>query len=68
MLGSEEKILELEYNLFCELRSILGQECQRIRKTAKALAQLDCLIALAEVAHEFDYVQPFLHIGEELVI
>ena len=68
VLGSEEKILELEYNLFCELRSILGQECQRIRKTAKALAQLDCLIALAEVAHEFDYVQPILHKGEELVI
>ena len=68
VLGAEDKIIELEYNLFCELRSTIGRECQRIRKTAKALAQLDCLLTLAEVAHQFGYVQPNLHKGEELVI
>ena len=68
VLGAEERLVELEYELFCQLRAAVGQECRRIRKTARALAQLDCLVTLADAAHQFGYVRPMLHDGEELVV
>jgi DNA mismatch repair protein MutS len=51
VLGAEERVVEIEYELFCELRARVGQEAKRIRRTASALSQLDCLLSLAEVAH-----------------
>jgi DNA mismatch repair protein MutS len=58
VLGAEERVVEIEYNLFCELRSSVANEAKRIRKTASALAQLDCLVSLGEVAHANNYVRP----------
>ena len=46
----------------------MGRECRRIRNTARALAQLDCLVTLAGAAHQFGYVRPRLHSGEELAV
>ncbi len=51
VLGAEERVVEIEYELFCELRARVGLEAKRIRRTASALSQLDCLLSLAEVAH-----------------
>jgi DNA mismatch repair protein MutS len=60
VLGAEERVVELEYALFCELRGSVSKEASRIRKTASALSQLDCLLSLAEVAHTYAYVRPEL--------
>ena len=68
VLGAEERLVEMEYQLFCELRSAVGRECRRIRNTARAVAQLDCLVTLANAAHQFGYVRPQLHSGEELAV
>ncbi len=68
VLGAEERVVEIEYTLFCELRATVGKEARRIRKTASALSQLDCLVTLAEVAHAYSYVRPRLQAGGEVII
>jgi DNA mismatch repair protein MutS len=68
VLGAEERIYEIEYRLVCELRAAVGRESVRIRRTAQALAQLDTLISLAEVAHSWAYVRPVLKESGEFVI
>jgi DNA mismatch repair protein MutS len=61
-------VVEIEYNLFCELRSSVAKEAKRIRKTASALAQLDCLVSLGEVAHANNYVRPEVQPEGDLVV
>jgi DNA mismatch repair protein MutS len=68
VLGAEERVVEIEYNLFCELRALVGKEARRIRQTATALSQLDCLLALAEVAHANNYVRPQLLADGEVIV
>jgi DNA mismatch repair protein MutS len=68
VLGAEEQVVEIEYNLFCELRASVAKEAKRIRKTASALAQLDCLASLAEVAHANNYVRPEIKPNGDFVI
>ncbi|NLJ95598.1 MAG: DNA mismatch repair protein MutS, partial [Clostridiales bacterium] len=58
ILGAEDKLYSLEYDLFCEVRDSIGLEVKRIQKTAKALAKLDVLASLAQVAHRNNYVCP----------
>ena len=58
ILGSEEKTVNLEYNLFCEVRNTISSKAERIQKTAHITAQIDVLQSLAEVAQKQDYVKP----------
>ncbi len=58
ILGAEEKIIALEYGLFIEVRNEIAKEVQRIQKTASAIAELDSLYSLAEVASENQYSKP----------
>jgi len=68
VLGAEERVVEIEYNLFGELRTAVGKEARRIRRTATAISQIDCLLALAEVAHSQNYVRPQLQPEGEMMI
>lgn len=68
VLGAEERIVEIEYELFCQLRAEIALEGKRIRQTALALAQLDALLSLAEVAHTYRYVRPVVGRDGEMVI
>ena len=58
ILGAEDKLVALEYNLFCEVRDKLGAEIIRIQKTAKAIAALDVFASLSLVAERNNYVCP----------
>lgn len=58
VLGAEEKILELEYRLFLEVREAVSAETVRIQDSARKLADIDCLISLAESAAKNNYVRP----------
>ncbi len=58
ILGSEDKLYTLEYNLFCEVREKISGHIARIQKTAKAVAALDVFAALAYVAEKNRYVKP----------
>ncbi|MDX9710185.1 MAG: DNA mismatch repair protein MutS [Trichloromonas sp.] len=58
VLGAEERLTQLEFDLFQGLRQQAAAEGARIQATAAALAELDVFAALAELAHERDYVRP----------
>jgi DNA mismatch repair protein MutS len=68
VLGAEERIIELERRLFEKVISEIRSETQRIQCTARALATLDALTALAETAAKRNYICPVLHDGDELQI
>ena len=58
LLGAEDKLTSLEYDLFCEIREHLAGEVIRIQKTAKAIAKMDVFASLALVAERNNYVCP----------
>lgn len=58
ILGAEEKVIELEYKLFCEIKAAIAAEVKRIKATAACLAELDVLCSLAEVADREGYCKP----------
>ncbi|HKJ04444.1 MAG TPA: DNA mismatch repair protein MutS [Geopsychrobacteraceae bacterium] len=58
VLGAEERLVELEYNLFQQVRQQTAAESARIQRSADVLAVLDVLVALAELAHDRNYVRP----------
>ena len=58
VLGAEDRIVELEYNLFQQVRLEASAEGGRIQQSAEALAILDSLLSLADLAHERNYVCP----------
>src|SRR6266508_335290 len=68
VLGAEERILELEAQIFVELRNHIAQEIRRIQGVARAVAMLDAVASLAEVAAKRNYVRPRLHEGDEIEI
>jgi DNA mismatch repair protein MutS len=67
VLGADERILERELEIFERLRSAVAAEAPRIQDTARALATLDVLAALAETATVANYTKPHVHEGDELV-
>ncbi len=68
VLGAEEKMVELEYDLFQQVRQQAAAQGGRILRTAGALAELDVLCALAELAHERGYVVPAMDESGELLV
>ena len=58
ILGAEDKLINLEYDLFCEVRNRIAAEVVRIQKTAKAVAKLDTFVSLAVVADQNNYCRP----------
>ena len=58
ILGAEDKLFSLEYDLFCEVRERIAAEVTRIQKTAKAIAGIDVFCSLSLVATRNDYVKP----------
>jgi DNA mismatch repair protein MutS len=68
VLGADERILERELELFERLRTRVGAEAPRIQDTARALATLDVLAALAETAAISNYTKPHMHEGDEFLV
>ncbi len=66
ILGAEDRLIGLEYDLFCDVREKVAAEVLRIQKSAKAIAALDVLTSLSTVATRGNYVKP--HINERGVI
>ncbi len=58
ILGAEDKLYALEYDLYCEVRDRIGSQIERIQQTAHAVAQADVLASLAFVAERGNYVRP----------
>jgi DNA mismatch repair protein MutS len=68
VLGAEERMATLEYDLFQEVRLQVTLQARRIQQTATALADVDVLLALADLAHDRSYVRPQMEEGCDLQI
>jgi len=68
VLGADERILERELEIFARLRDAVAVEAPRIQVTARALATLDVVAALADAAAVNNYVKPHVHEGDELTV
>ncbi len=68
ILHAEEKIYELESQLFNEIRLMIAQEAEAIQQNAGLIAMLDCFISLADCADQYQYVKPEVYDGDELEI
>jgi len=61
ILGAEDKLYSLEYQLFCELRDKIAGEVIRIQKTARAIATADVYVSLSAVATRNNYMKPAIN-------
>jgi DNA mismatch repair protein MutS len=68
VLSAEERIAELEYTLFQELRERIARETQRLQRIAADIAALDVLSSLAELASQRNYFRPVVHDGDRIEI
>ena len=68
ILGAEDKITTLEYDMFCEIRNAVAAEVERIQYCAYIVSVIDCLQSLAEVAQNRSYVKPLVDDGDVIEI
>ncbi len=68
ILGAEEKLVALEFELFTELRNFIAENCDRIRASAGLLAELDVFASFADVASKNSYVCPEIDLSNEIHI
>ncbi|MDU5106059.1 DNA mismatch repair protein MutS [Clostridium sp.] len=61
ILGAEEKLISLEYNLFVEIRDLIEKEIPRLKQSARVIGNLDALSTLALIALENDYIKPSIN-------
>lgn len=68
VLGAQERIVKLEYEIFSQVRRFVGSELYRIQKTARAVAAVDVLCSFAVVALKNGYTCPVMTDGNEIII
>lgn len=68
VLGAEERIIQIESELFSQIKTVVCGETRKLQSTARALATLDALCSLAEAAARHNFVCPTLHDGDEIEI
>ena len=68
LLTARDRINELEYQYFCELRDMVAAQVNRVQATADAVARLDALCSLAEVAVRNNYTMPEVDTSRQLHI
>ncbi len=68
MLGASDKVVKLEYDLFCDIRKHLCDNIARIRASADGVSRLDALLSLAVAAEKYGYVKPEVNYGDVINI
>ncbi|NLW30528.1 MAG: DNA mismatch repair protein MutS, partial [Fibrobacter sp.] len=68
VLGAQERLSNIEYELFVNLRKEIASECSRIQKAADAVAMIDIFISLGCIAAQYRYVRPIVTDTGDLVI
>ena len=68
VLGAEERVVEIEYDLFQEVRREVALQGARLQASADVVATLDVLLGLADLAHERNYCRPLMDASTELLI
>lgn len=68
VLGAQERIVSLEYEIFCSVRKKIGEQYERTSRTSKAIATLDTLCSLANVAISNNYTRPDINDSQTIII
>jgi DNA mismatch repair protein MutS len=68
ILATEDRVKDLEYDLFVQVRRAVAGHAARLQTAARILAQLDVLVALAEVAARYNFVKPIVDEGNVIEI
>lgn len=68
VLGAQERIVSLEYEIFCSVRKKIGEQYERTSRTSKAIALIDTLCSLASVAVSNNYTRPDINDSDEIII
>ncbi|MBV7276756.1 DNA mismatch repair protein MutS [Clostridiaceae bacterium UIB06] len=68
ILGAEEKLINLEYEIFVQIREKIETEVDRMQQTARIISELDCLSSLAIIALENNYCKPEINNAEEIYV
>lgn len=61
ILGAEEKLINIEYELFTEIRNTIETQIDRMKVVSKLIAELDCICSLSEIALENHYCKPTIN-------
>lgn len=68
ILGAESKVVQLEYDLFCQIRDTVSQHVKRLKNSADCISVLDALCSYADVADRNKYVRPVVYEGGTIEI
>ncbi len=68
VLGAQERIIGLEYEIFCSVRKKIGEQYERTSRTSRAIATLDVLCSLSNVAVSNNYTRPEINDSDSIVI
>lgn len=68
ILGAERKVVQREYDLFCEIRDVVSQHVKRLKTTADCISALDALCSFADTADRNQYVRPTVYEGGTIEI
>lgn len=68
ILSSEDKIINLEYNLFIEIRDKCKEYIPELQRTAKVISEIDVLSSFALVSEKYNYIRPEITIGNEIKV
>lgn len=68
LLGAEERVKAREFELFCEIRDIVGQNVERVQEAAATIALCDVICSFAEVAAKNHYCMPYVDMSDRIEI
>lgn len=68
ILGADEKLVKMEYDLFVAIREEISKHTQRLQKCAEVIANIDVLQSLGDAAYTNRYTKPVIHTGGEINI
>jgi DNA mismatch repair protein MutS len=68
ILGAHDKSVQLEYQLFDEVRKEIAAQLTRVQKTAHAVAQLDVLTSFAQVSVDNNYIRPIVNLDGKIIL
>ena len=68
ILNAEENIMDLEYNLFCDIKSTLKKEVIKLKRTSEILSEIDAIVSLSVCSEEYNLVRPKFNDKKEVHI
>ena len=68
ILGAQEKVVNLEYEIFMKIKDQIASQIKRLQQTSHSVAQLDVLSTLAEVADKNSYIMPEVDESDDIII